>query len=645
MSGNAFRGVSAEQDSRFANKEKKLMKSMKFPPEFSTKVDLTAVNWDTMKPWIAKRITELLGGLEDDVLIAYVIEQLEGKKNVDPRQLQISLTGFLEKNTSLFCKELWQLLISANETGTGIPQRFLDEKAEEMRRAKEEAERLQEAIREARRQQEERERAAAEARARAEEEAREAQKRQREEMEKAMEEARARDRERGGGRDDSRERRRRGSRSPRRRRSSRSRSRDRRHRHSSRDRRRRSTRERRRRSRSGSRDQRRRRSSREREDRRRNRSGSREAKDRDAKEESPGRRPARSGSLAAIDGSEERRRRRSSSPEAKQASEERREQSPAKPADDAAAEGGEEERKPDGSPPAEGKGARSGSSSSSSSSSSDDSVSDDDEGKARVEKEARWKALESLRNSRQAKAPHRARPIATCKTLKNQIRQGTHVRWLLQSSGGCTRIILPSSAEGRALAWRRYADMRVEVASVEAKNMRANFAAFHAAATQSAQKARRLLGAAAAGADVAGAEEEEAAAPAGAAEPPTQATTGDKGSRSGEGRAAAAAERHELLANVDACVARFADLAARAAALEPRCQELADDALRRAGAALATYLQQQLGWPAKPAAATHPASKAAGPAQGSTENSPCHLQATPPPPRQPPRVVQPRWRN
>lgn len=126
--------------------------------------------------------------------------------------------------------------------------------------------------------------------------------------------------------------------------------------------------------------------------------------------------------------------------------------------------------------------------------------------------------------------------------------------------------------------------------------MRANFAAFHAAATQSAQKARRLLGAAAAGADVAGAEEEEAAAPAGAAEPPTQATTGDKGSRSGEGRAAAAAERHELLANVDACVARFADLAARAAALEPRCQELADDALRRAGAALATYLQQQLGW-------------------------------------------------
>lgn len=53
---------------------------MKFPPEFSTKVDLRAVNWDAMKPWIGKRVTQLLGGVEDEVLISYIIEQLEGKK-------------------------------------------------------------------------------------------------------------------------------------------------------------------------------------------------------------------------------------------------------------------------------------------------------------------------------------------------------------------------------------------------------------------------------------------------------------------------------------------------------------------------------------------------------------------------------------
>jgi hypothetical protein len=40
-------------------------------------------------------------------------------------------------------QELWQLLISANETGTGIPQRFLDEKADELRKQKEEQERVQ----------------------------------------------------------------------------------------------------------------------------------------------------------------------------------------------------------------------------------------------------------------------------------------------------------------------------------------------------------------------------------------------------------------------------------------------------------------------------------------------------------------------
>jgi PWI domain len=93
--------------------------------------------------WIAQRVTELLG-IEDDVLIAYIYEQLEGHKvlkastvragsnlrvlvcvqwdterynsgmqTVDPRQLQINLTGFLEKNTSLFCKVHTQRISAA----------------------------------------------------------------------------------------------------------------------------------------------------------------------------------------------------------------------------------------------------------------------------------------------------------------------------------------------------------------------------------------------------------------------------------------------------------------------------------------------------------------------------------------------------
>ncbi len=148
MSGNAFRGVSAEQDARFGNKEKKLLKSMakQFPPEYKIKVDMAKVNWEAMKVWISKRLIELLGGVEDDVLIGYVFEQLEGKKEVDPRLLQINLTGFLERNTSLFCHELWNLLISAASNPSGIPQKFLDEKAAEMQERNAERQRMQERL-------------------------------------------------------------------------------------------------------------------------------------------------------------------------------------------------------------------------------------------------------------------------------------------------------------------------------------------------------------------------------------------------------------------------------------------------------------------------------------------------------------------
>ena len=39
---------------------------------------MNKVNWEVIKGWVAKRITELLG-VEDEVLIGYVFEQLENK--------------------------------------------------------------------------------------------------------------------------------------------------------------------------------------------------------------------------------------------------------------------------------------------------------------------------------------------------------------------------------------------------------------------------------------------------------------------------------------------------------------------------------------------------------------------------------------
>ncbi|VVB01877.1 unnamed protein product [Arabis nemorensis] len=137
MSGGFFRGTSAEQDTRFSNKQAKLMKSQKFAPELENLVDVTKVKMDVMKPWIATRVTELLG-FEDEVLINFIYGLLDGKV-VNGKEIQISLTGFMEKNTGKFMKELWTLLLSAQTNSSGVPQQFLDAREAETKKKQEEA--------------------------------------------------------------------------------------------------------------------------------------------------------------------------------------------------------------------------------------------------------------------------------------------------------------------------------------------------------------------------------------------------------------------------------------------------------------------------------------------------------------------------
>ena len=93
------------------------------------------VNLDVIKPWISNRITELLG-LEDEVLIDYTCTLLE-EKDQDPKRMQINLTGFLENNTKLFITELWNLLLSAQDSVGGIPAIFIEQKKQELRKKKE----------------------------------------------------------------------------------------------------------------------------------------------------------------------------------------------------------------------------------------------------------------------------------------------------------------------------------------------------------------------------------------------------------------------------------------------------------------------------------------------------------------------------
>ncbi|KAJ3020172.1 UNVERIFIED_CONTAM: hypothetical protein HDU68_010315 [Siphonaria sp. JEL0065] len=147
MADGGFRGTTLDQDSRFADKQKKLLKSMRFPSNFAQKVDLSKVNLTVIKPWIHKRVIELLG-IEDELLINYIFEMLEDpKKKIDPKDLQISLTEFLAKDTPAFVSSLWDLLLSAQENIGGIPKVFLEEKMKEVAKLEEEKKRMADEIR------------------------------------------------------------------------------------------------------------------------------------------------------------------------------------------------------------------------------------------------------------------------------------------------------------------------------------------------------------------------------------------------------------------------------------------------------------------------------------------------------------------
>lgn len=136
---DSFKGTSAEQDIRFGDKERKLLKSTKFPPQLGSKVDMRKVELSVMKPWIAKKVNELLG-FEDEVVIEYVCGLLEDAANpiVDGKKMMIRLLGFLDQHTEPFMVELWTLLLSAQESPVKVPAIFIEQKKEEMRKRQEE---------------------------------------------------------------------------------------------------------------------------------------------------------------------------------------------------------------------------------------------------------------------------------------------------------------------------------------------------------------------------------------------------------------------------------------------------------------------------------------------------------------------------
>ncbi|KAL8829037.1 MAG: hypothetical protein Q9170_006339 [Blastenia crenularia] len=125
------------------NVDAKLLKQTKFPPEFNQKIDMKKVNVEVMKKWIAGKISEILGS-EDDVVIELCFNLLEGSRFPDIKVLQIQLTGFLDKDTPKFCKELWTLCLSAQSNPQGVPKELLEAKKLELIQEKIDAEKAAE---------------------------------------------------------------------------------------------------------------------------------------------------------------------------------------------------------------------------------------------------------------------------------------------------------------------------------------------------------------------------------------------------------------------------------------------------------------------------------------------------------------------
>ena len=140
------RGISYQQDPFFRNKQKKLYASKTFPPEFATKIDMSRISLDSIRPWIERRVTQLLGD-EDEIVNEYCVAQLEAydpvDRSVDPRELQINLEGFLGVDASaVFMRELWNLLLSAQSSTTGVPEELIEQQKREQEEREREAERI-----------------------------------------------------------------------------------------------------------------------------------------------------------------------------------------------------------------------------------------------------------------------------------------------------------------------------------------------------------------------------------------------------------------------------------------------------------------------------------------------------------------------
>jgi serine/arginine repetitive matrix protein 1 len=152
----SIKGTASVSDDRALQK---LLRSTKFPSNFSQQVDYSKIHQPIIKKWISDRITQLLG-FEDDIVQSTAINLFLPSSSaaaatsigtastsdttttsgthcssVDPRKAQLDLQGFLgEAEAAEFSRELWTLLLEAQVSPNGVPRAILEQKKRELLR-------------------------------------------------------------------------------------------------------------------------------------------------------------------------------------------------------------------------------------------------------------------------------------------------------------------------------------------------------------------------------------------------------------------------------------------------------------------------------------------------------------------------------
>lgn len=115
MKDRFFSG-SKTDDARFKARHREAIASLDYPSIFSTPLSAKAVDREGVSRWISNEIARILD-IEDEVLSEMIVNMLfvegpKASKAVDPRELQLTLGGFVGKRAAYtFMNSLWTLLV------------------------------------------------------------------------------------------------------------------------------------------------------------------------------------------------------------------------------------------------------------------------------------------------------------------------------------------------------------------------------------------------------------------------------------------------------------------------------------------------------------------------------------------------------